>query len=253
MHALITGASSGIGEALAREFAKAGWSLTLAARREDRLKALAGQLKAPSFVRPSDLSRLDQCGPLWREAEAALGPVDLLINNAGIQYVEPTVGVSDERAEALMTVDVLAPMRLARLAVVSMLERKRGGIVNIASVAAINPTPGMYHYNAAKAALAAASESLRVELRGTGVSVVTVYPGPVSSEMEAAARASFEPSAATRNIPTGSAEGLAQKVRRAVERDEARVVYPAFYNLSRHFRLTSQWATDTFTPPLKKG
>ena len=111
-HALITGASSGIGEAMARHFAAKGWRLTLAARRKEQLDDLAASLDAEVFVRPTDLSDLSQCERLVKDAVEALGPIDVLINNAGVQYVEPTVGVTPERGELLLNVDLLAPLRL---------------------------------------------------------------------------------------------------------------------------------------------
>ncbi len=251
MHVLITGASSGLGEGMARHFAGLGWKLTLAARRRDRLDALAAELQTETFVRVTDLSDLEQCGPLIDESQAALGPIDILVNNAGIQYVEAAAGVSDERAERLFTVDVLAPMRLQRRVLQDMLTRKSGTIVNVASMAGIIATPGMCHYNGAKAALASCSESLRVELRNSGVHVVTVYPGPVHSDMEAAARENFEPSAAVQHVPTGTAAGLARLIEKAIKKRSARVVYPRVYALSRYYRVTSQWVTDLMTPQLR--
>jgi short-subunit dehydrogenase len=251
MHALITGASSGLGAGMAKHFATLGWDLTLAARREERLEALAATLSTKTHIRVTDLSDLEQCIPLIEEAQAALGPIDVLVNNAGIQYVEAAASVSDERAERLFTVDVLAPMRLQRRVLEDMLPRKSGTIVNVASMAGIISTPGMCHYNGAKAALASCSESLRVELRNSGVHVVTVYPGPVHSDMEAAARENFEPSAAANNIPTGTAQGLAHLIEKAIKKRKARVVYPRVYALSRYYRVTSQWVTDMMTPPLR--
>lgn len=250
-HVLVTGASSGLGEAMARHYASKGHPVTLAARRVERLEVLAAELGVETFVRATDLSDLSQCEPLVREAEAALGPIEILINNAGVQYVEPTVGVSPERGELLFTIDLLAPMRLIHLVLPGMLARKQGVIVNVASMAGLIFTPGMCHYNAAKAGLAAASESLRAEIRESGVHVLTVYPGPVASEMEAAARDKFEESAIVDKLPTGTPEGLAKLVYEAAARREERVVYPRFYGLSRFTRTTSQWITDRFSPRLK--
>jgi len=250
MHALITGASSGLGDGFARHFAEQGWSLSLAARRLERLEALAGELDAPTFVRVTDLADMQHCRALVDDVVAALGPVDVLINNAGIQYVEPTVGVSPERIQHMMTLNVTSPMALIHHVLPAMLERGAGTIVNIASMAALTNTPGMCHYNGSKSALAACSETLRVELEGTGVHVLTVYPGPVTSDMEAAARANYAPSKAADILPTGSPEGLARLVARAIERKRPRVIYPRVYGLVRHARLLSQWATDRATPGL---
>lgn len=252
MHVLVTGASSGIGAALARHWgSKPGVKLTLAARREAHLTALASQVDAETFVRPTDLNDLSECAALVDEAVARFGSVDVLINNAGIQYVEPTVGVSPERIDRLMTVDLLAPLHLMHHVLPGMLERGAGSIINIASLAGIIHTPGMAHYNAAKAGLAAASESMRVELERSGVHILTVYPGPVHSEMESAAREQFEPSAAVDNLPTGTPEALAQAIDKSLAKKSARLIYPKVYGLSRTTRNLSQWITDRFSPGLK--
>jgi short-subunit dehydrogenase len=132
-----------------------------------------------------------------------------------------------------------------------MLARQSGGIVNVASMAAIAPTPGMMFYNAAKGGLAAASEALRGEVRKRGVRVLTVYPGPVTSAMEAAGRAAFADDAGLRSIPTGDPDELARLCARALERGSARVIYPRVYGLARNFPNLTRWVTDAFTPPLK--
>jgi|AP45_3_1055517.scaffolds.fasta_scaffold09655_2 short-subunit dehydrogenase len=251
MHVLVTGASSGIGEAMARHWASLGASLTIAARREERLRALAEDLDVEVFVRPTDLSDLEQCEALVRESVEQLGPIDVLINNAGIQYVEAAAGVSPERITRLMTVDLLAPLHLMHYVLQDMLERKQGAIANIASVAGIVHTPGMAHYNSAKAGLAAASESMRVELANSGVHILTVYPGPVHSDMEAAARDQFADSSAVEHLPTGKPGELAKLVALGIEKKKARIIYPKIYAFNRSARNLSQWFTDRFAPPLK--
>ncbi len=251
MHALITGASSGLGEAMARHFAAAGWSLTLVARRKATLDALANEFQTPTHVIGADLSNLDRAVEVIAESQQALGPIDALINNAGVQYVEPTAGISHERSELLFKVNLLAPMRLIHEVLPTMLERRSGTIVNISSMAGITPTPGMCHYNASKAGLAAASESLRVELADSGVHILTVYPGPVTTPMETAARDSFTPHWAVRNVPTGTPEGMAKLVLSGILKKTPRIFYPRVYGMARHTRVLSQWVTDTFAPPLK--
>ena len=250
MHIVLTGASSGIGESMARHFGAQEHDLTLIARREARLQTIAGELAGKTHVLPADLSDLSICDELIATAAGALGPIDVLINNAGIQYVEPTVGVSAERVDRIVNVDLTAPLHLTRAVLPSMLGRQRGVIVNIASMASISHTPGMCYYNAVKAGLAAASESLRVELAGTGVHVVTVYPGPVTSPMEDAARSQYQPSFATRAVPTGQPEELARLIDNAIKRRRPRVIYPRVYGLARYFRVIAQWVTDKATPPL---
>jgi len=118
-------------------------------------------------------------------------------------------------------------------------------------MAALAPTPGMTHYNAAKGGLAAASEALRGELAGTGVHVVTVYPGIIASTaMAQTAMAKYGPSRAISMFPTGTEETLAALVHRAIRRKQARVIYPRSGALSRWFPGTTRWLVDRFTPKL---
>jgi short-subunit dehydrogenase len=253
MHILITGASSGIGESLARHFASGGHALTLVARRTSELHAIAAAYPAVKvFVRPADLSDPAVCAAVVADAEREVGPIDVLINNAGVQYVEPGAGVSPERVINLFNVDLVSPLILMHHVLSGMTARRAGVVVNIASVAGIVWTPGMTHYNAAKSGLAAASETLHVELKGQGVHVVTVYPGPVETPMEAAARGAFVGSQATVNaMPTGTADELSRLIERAITGRKRRVIYPRFYHMTRYFRLLSQWITDAATPPVK--
>ena len=253
MHIAITGASSGIGASLARDLGRHGHDLTLVARRADRLHALAKEVApAKTHVAPWDLGDVANAAGWIPAAEAALGPIDVLINNAGVQIVAPTAGVDPDEAERLFAIDLLAPLRLTRAVLPGMLERKRGVIVDVSSMAALAPTPGMTHYNAAKAGLAAASESLRGELRGTGVHVVTVYPGIIdTTDMARAAIEKFEESKLMAAFPRGSEEELSRLVRVAIERRKARVIYPHSGALSRWFPGTTRWVLDRFTPRLR--
>jgi short-subunit dehydrogenase len=249
MHVFVTGASSGIGEAVAREFARAGASLSLVARRRDRLEELAASLEVPTRVIEADLAGPDAALAALAEAREALGPVEVLVNNAGVQIVGRTLDTDRDRAERLLALNVTTPLHLMTAVLPEMVERGSGSIVNISSTAALAPTPGMFHYNASKAALGAASESLRGELRGTGVHVLTVYPGPVATAMADAAFPAYGRHAGLlRRMPTGTVGPLARKIRRAVRRRRSRIVYPAIYHLTRLFPGTTQWALERFAP-----
>lgn len=254
MHIAITGASSGIGASYARHFSARGHALTLVARREDHLRALARGLDAgKAHVAVHDLSDPRRAAAWIPAAEAALGPIDVLVNNAGVQIVGRTSEVDPEEAERLFAIDLLAPLRLTRAVLPAMLARSSGTIVDVASMAALAPTPGMTHYNAAKAGLAAASESLRGELRGTGVHVVTVYPGIIgTTDMAKAALEKYEPSTLVSNFPQGTEAKLAELTLRAIERRIDRVIYPRSGVLSRWFPGTTRWVLDRLTPPLKR-
>ena len=115
-------------------------------------------------------------------------------------------------------------------------------------MAAITHTPQMADYSASKSAVSAFFETLCVELKGTGVHVLTVYPGPVTTEMETAARARLEDGFLQRNIPTGTPEELAELVHGAILKETPRLVYPRVYGAARFARVTSQWLTYRLAP-----
>lgn len=248
MHIAITGASSGIGAALAHEFLAAGDTVTLVARRRPEMELIAATAQDRALVIVADLGDLDHCCDWIQQAEARHGPIDVLINNAGIQIVARTTSVAVSQGEDLLRLDLLAPLRITAAVLPGMLARQKGVIVDVASVAALAPTVGMYHYNAAKAALAAASESLRGELRGTGVHVLTVYPGPVDTPMGRAGFLAFPPSKIVHVLPEGTPEGLARRVRAAVLSRKPRVIYPWFYVLTRHLPGITRFVLNRFGP-----
>jgi short-subunit dehydrogenase len=251
MHVVVTGASSGIGEAIAREYLNRGAKVTLIARRRDRLDKLAAGHEERTHVVQADLGNPDVAFAWLDAAENAMGPIDVLVNNAGIQIVKSVLETTWEEGEKLLVLDLHTPLRLTQLVLKRMVPRRSGTIVDIASMAALGPTPGMFFYNAAKAGLAAASEGLRAEMKPHGIHVVTVYPGPVTSDMEAAGRAAYEQTAATKYTPTGAPDVLARMIAGAVAKKGDRVVYPRLYGLSRHFPNMTRWALDALTPPLK--
>jgi short-subunit dehydrogenase len=251
MHVLVTGASSGIGEGIARVFAKAGYDVTLVARRKAELERIAGELEGVKrHVIAADVMELDKLAGVIAEAEDALGPIDVLVNNAGLQIVAPTPSVDPEAGERLFTVNVLAPFRLTHAMLARMIPRKSGTIVDVSSMSAIAPTPGMFHYSASKAALAAASESLRAEVKPHGIHVVTVYPGPVATDMAAKAVASYAKDP-TGPLPVGDVTSLGKLILTAVKRKRARVIYPRAYAVARHFPGITRVVMDTMSPKPK--
>lgn len=256
MHVIVTGASSGLGAAMAMEFSASGADVTVVARREALLEELAGRMTAAradarSHVVTCDLSDPASVSDWVSDAVGALGPVDVLINNAGMQIIGHTAQQDVERGEMLLRLNVHTPMRLTRAVLPSMIDRRSGVIVDVASMAALAPTPGMYYYNASKAALAGASEALRGELLGTGVHVVTVYPGIIPTQMGAEGLQAYESNWALSLQPQGTPEGLATRVRAAVERRRPRVIYPRFNALARWLPGTTRWIMDHLSPPLK--
>lgn len=250
-HVLITGASSGIGEALAHVFADEGFLLTLVARRRARLEALA-ELCGGAQVIEADLSDSAQVTSMIDRAEAQSGPIDHLVNNAGAQIVDYGWDIDPEQAERMMRLNLLTPLQLMRRCVPSMRNRGQGTVVNIASVAAFAPPGGMAWYAASKAGLATASETLAGELRGSGVHVLTVYPGPVRTDMGAYGESRLQEDWRQKMQQWGEPDVLASEVMRALKARRHRLVYPRSYAPLRHAPGITGWALQRLSPPLKR-
>jgi short-subunit dehydrogenase len=183
--ALITGASSGIGEAFARTLAAKGMDLILVARSEDKLRALARQLNEVYARRvevvTADLSAAGSAAKVHAAATALDMRVDLLINNAGFGTVGGFLKQDAERERQEVMLNAAAVVDLCHAFVPAMVERGRGGVINIASMAAFQPLPYMSVYAATKAFVLSFSQGLRGEVRGKGVKVLAVCPGPVDT------------------------------------------------------------------------
>lgn len=179
--AVVTGASSGIGAEIARELTRRGHQVVLVARTESKLTALAAELGDGAHVLAADLSdRNVRAGLLERVAALGLVP-DILVNNAGLSTLG-LVHASDPEAELnLLEVDVAAVVDLCSRFLPGMVERGRGRVLNVASTAAFQPLPGQAAYAAAKAFVLSYTQSLSGELRGTGVRVTALCPGPVET------------------------------------------------------------------------
>lgn len=187
--ALVTGASSGIGAGIARELAARGYGLALVARSVDKLHELADELggAVPVEVLPADLSDPADRAALPRRAGDLGLRIDILVNNAGLSTFGP-IGASTPEAETNMVeVNVTAVVDLTTRFLPDMLARGEGGILNVASTAAFQPLPGQTGYAATKAFVLSYSQGLTGELRGTGVSVTALCPGPVHTGFASAA------------------------------------------------------------------
>ena len=246
MHVLITGATGGLGRALARELIGPADRVTLVGRRRSALDELKRGLGVNAQIVEADLV-VDPVGWL-PHAVSAFGPIDVLVNNAGSVLSGGFSGVSESDARAIIALDLLAPLLLVRAVLPEMVERSAGTIINVTSTGALAPNPGMVHYCAAKAGLAAASESLRGELRGTGVKVLTVYPGPMHTAMLGIAHAGYPKLRRVTSLPTAQPEVVARQVHRAIERGTARVIYPRVYTVFRYLPGVARWLLDRFTP-----
>src|SRR5213082_1104916 len=229
---LITGASAGIGREFARQLAGRAKSLILIARREQKLNELRDELNQqyPNVaisVRKTDLADLAHLNELlaWLDHERI--DVDLLINNAGLGDSGAFSTSDPIRNEQMTLVNIVALTTLTRHLLPRMIARRCGGILNVSSSAGFLPIPDFAVYAATKAYVTSFSEALRAELRGTGVSVCALCPGPVHTEFgEVAKRPGVQPPVGPELVYV-PVEQVVRVALRAVARDRARVV-PGF-------------------------
>lgn len=177
---IVTGASSGIGEATARAFGRAGDRVVIAARRVELLERLAGELP-DSLVVPADLTKSEDIGRLAGATLERYGTVDVLVNNAGVGHYGWLEDLSEDEIRGEIQLNFIAPILLTRAVLPAMQARRRGVIINVDSVAGKIATPTMSIYNATKFGLDGFSECIRRELGPQGIHVCVVYPGGVST------------------------------------------------------------------------
>jgi 3-oxoacyl-[acyl-carrier protein] reductase len=181
--ALITGASGGIGAAIARALHAQGAAVVLSGTRRDALDALAAELGAHAFVCPADLSEAGTADALVEAAEQSAGPLAILVNNAGMTRDMLALRMRDEDWQAVLDVDLAAPFRLARAALRGMLRRRAGRIINIGSIVGATGNAGQANYAAAKAGLIGLTKALAHEVASRGITVNAVAPGFVATPM----------------------------------------------------------------------
>ena len=184
--ALVTGASSGIGEATALALAEAGASVAIGARRTDRLDALASKLRdgGTSVLQLSlDVTDEGACTEAVQRTREELGGLDILVNNAGVMLLGTIVGADTEDWRRMLNTNVLGLLYMTHAAIEGMVEQGSGDVVNVSSVAGRVARQGSGVYNASKWAVNAFSESLRQEVTGRGVRVSLVEPGIVATEL----------------------------------------------------------------------
>lgn len=190
--ALVTGASSGIGAAIARELHRRGHHVVLVARRVDRLEELAAELGDRTDVVPADLSVPAQRAELPGRVAALGREVDVLVNNAGLATMGPQHSADPQSELRVIEVDVTAVVDLCTRFLPGMVSRRRGAVLNVASVGAFGPLPGQAVYGAAKTFVLSYTHALRAELRGTGVDASALCPGPVDTVFGEAAGFSMD-------------------------------------------------------------
>jgi len=220
---LITGASRGIGVDIAKVFAAQGAKLALAARSGSELEKVRDALTstgATAIAVPADVSDLASLRALIKETEASLGPIDVLINNAGIEEVCDFETMDLEYMEQMLSVNVLGVIWLTRLVVPSMIQRGTGHVCNIASLAGVTPVPHNTVYSTTKHAVVGFSRSLRMELADNGVEVSVVCPGFV----EGAGMFTRWGRPAPKVAPSVTSQQVADAVLNAVTKNKGKVI-----------------------------
>jgi short-subunit dehydrogenase len=185
VNALVTGASGGIGTHIARALAGAGANVAVSGRRIDALESVVAELREVGVraeAVPADLGDPGNAEAVIDRSESALGPIDVLVNNAGVEFASAFAGQPSEELRATLEINLMAPVVLTRRVLPGMLERGRGHVVFIASVAGKAPTPYEAVYAASKAGLIGLASSLRVEYRKAPVGFSVVCPGFVAGD-----------------------------------------------------------------------
>ena len=252
--ALVTGASSGIGEAIASELAARGHGLALAARREERLTELAGELADAHGVR-AEAMRADLGSEAGRDALAerlaeAGRHVAILVNNAGFGDAGDFVDADREKLLRMIRLNCEALVDLQARLLPGMVSRGRGAVINVASMAAFQPLPSNAVYAATKAFVLSLSEATPAELAGTGVTLTAVCPGPVRTEFMAASDLPEDIEDTTPDLIWTTAEAVARAAVDGAAKGK-RVVVPGGL-LNRAGALSGQHAPRAFVLPLAK-
>jgi short-subunit dehydrogenase len=257
---IVTGASSGIGEATAREFGKEGSKVVLAARRVDRLEALAKEIDAMStgaqtLVVQADLSRLEDIQSLITKTLEKFGRIDVLVNNAGfgrLDWLENLDPVKD--IESQFDVNVLGVIQTTRQALPVMIKQRSGHIINMCSMAGLVATPTYTIYAACKHAVHGFSEALRREVKPWGIDVSMIYPGGVTTEFGAHAGIKRKTNATTPRFMLLTAEQVGQEVVNLVRNPRAMRIIPWLWTftvwMNRNFNSFVDYTTiNRFTIP----
>jgi 3-oxoacyl-[acyl-carrier protein] reductase len=183
--ALVTGASGGIGGAIAKALHKQGATVGLSGTRREALEALAAELDERTHVLPGNLADSAQVEALVGQAEAAMGKLDILINNAGLTRDTLVLRMKDEDWQSVIDVNLTASFRLARAAVKGMMKRRFGRIVSITSIVGVTGNAGQVNYAASKAGMIGMTKALAQEVASRGITVNCVAPGFIATAMTA--------------------------------------------------------------------
>jgi short-subunit dehydrogenase len=235
---IVTGASSGIGEATARQFGREGAKVVLAARRLDRLEELAREIRAfgagaETLVVQADLSKLEDIQSLINQTLETFGRIDVLVNNAGFGRLDWLENLDPKKdIEAQFDVNVLGVVLTTRQALPVMIEQRSGHIINMCSMASLIATPTYTIYAASKHAVHGFSEALRREVKPWGIEVSMIYPGGVKTEFAEHARGKRKTRTTTPKFLLLSAEDVGNTVVQLVRRPRAMRIIPWMWSLT---------------------
>lgn len=249
--ALVTGASSGIGDAFARLLAARGYDLVVVARDKERLDKLAADVAVDVEVMTADLADRSQLAVVEaRLRDATSAPVDVLINNAGFGTTGRFHELDADEETREIDVNVVALVRLTHAALDGMVRRGKGGVLNVSSIAGYQPTPGNTTYGATKAFVTSFSQALHEELRGTGVAVTCLTPGMTRAEFQQ--RAGYS----TSHLPERAWQTPEEVARAALDglaRNDALVV-PGWHNkvLAASTHLAPRWLVRRIASQLSR-
>lgn len=235
---IVTGASSGIGEAAAREFGRAGAKVVLAARRVDKLQSLAEEInametEAETLVAPADLSKLEDIQALVSQTLEKFGRIDVLVNNAGfgrLDWLENLDPVKDIQAQ--IDVNVLGVIQTTRQVLPVMIKQRSGSIINMCSMAGLVGTPTYTIYAASKHAVHGFSEALRREVKPWGIDVSLIYPGGVVTEFTQRAGIKRKTHAATPKFMLLTAEQVGNAVVKLARRPRRMWIIPWLWSVT---------------------
>ncbi len=181
--ALVTGASGGLGAAIAKDLHAAGATVALSGRREEALQAVANELGDRTHVVPCDLGDMEAVDGLIKDAEAVMGQVDILINNAGLTKDGLAMRMKDEDWDRVIDVNLKAAFKLSKNCLRGMMKRRSGRIIGITSIVGVTGNPGQMNYAASKAGMIGMSKSLAQEVAARGITVNCVAPGFIETAM----------------------------------------------------------------------
>ncbi len=181
--ALVTGATGGIGGEIAKALHAQGATVAISGRNEEKLNALAAELKTRVHVLPADLSSTEAVKDLVKRAEDAMGKIDILVNNAGLTRDGLSMRMSDSDWQDVLDVNLTAPFKLAQAVQRGMMKRRYGRIINISSVVGVTGNPGQCNYVASKAGMIGWSKSMAAEVASRGITVNCIAPGFIATAM----------------------------------------------------------------------